>query len=858
MYTTLATITVGSHFFKLNRISHSIRPVLREFAFRYIKYKLVKVPRGGGFKRVPDAVFGAATEDREEYRFHINQYEEFRALFKERGYPDSIWQIDHKPVPKGVDYNLELLLGWVLRDYQEPIVDYLAAPLPIAKIVEIQPGKGKGQPLSSLIKVPGGWKKMGEIKVGTQVIAKDGTTTNVTGVFPQGVKDVYKFTFADGRTALCDDSHLWRVYYKNTSPHKRWRVVNTLEVKRLLTLYNNQISIDLCDSEVGSDTSPPLDPYVLGLLLGNGCFAGGSITYSTRDHDTIDRINKAMPEGITAKRLGDYNYRISGPMAGPGNELISILTTLGLYGTNSATKFIPSCYLHASTKQRQALLQGLMDSDGTANKLEVGGSISYCSVSQKLAEDVQYLIRSLGGIAKITSRIPTFTYLEEKKDGLRAYNVNIRVKNPSQLFTVERKKERTNDNNQYAKGLKLRIESVEFVGREETQCISIDHPDRLYVTNDFVVTHNTLSFLAAMARLKTRFAAIIRPMFIDKWVEDVQKVLNIQAHEVMVVKGGSNLRALIQLALTDQLTDIKAIIISNKTYQGWLTIYEKFREGAVEMGYGCHPEDFFEVLGCGVRMVDEVHLDLHLQFKLDLYTNVQTSIALSATFLSNDKFIEHVQKIMYPPATRYQGGPLDRYVTAIAAFYSIENMERIRTVENGGNMYSHNAFEKSIRRNPQQLANYCRLIKHYVDVTFMDDYKQGERCIVFCSSVEMCAIVRNSLSRSYPHLDIRRFVAEDPPENMLEPDIIVTTVLSGGTAHDVPKLKAIVQTITLDSIQSNIQAMGRLRNIPGMPLRFLYMVCTDVEKSMKYHHSKVEMLKERAKVYQEITSPFRV
>lgn len=791
MNSTLLTVTVGSHFFKLNRISHSIRPIIREFAFRYIKYGLVKNPRGGGFKRVPQAVFGAATDDREEYRFHINQYEEFRALFKERGYPDSVFDVVHKPVPQGVHYDLQLKPGWVLRDYQEPIVEYLSINPPVAKIVEIQPGKGKGQPLDALIKVPGGWATMGSMQVGTQVTAKDGTTTTVTGVFPQGFKDVYELTFVDGRTASCDDTHLWRVFVKNTDPDEQWRVVDTLELKRLMDEMNNQIYIELCDSEVSDDVVLPVDPYTLGVKIGTD---------------------------------------------------------------DNTAKYIPDAYLDASTVQRQALLQGLMDIDGTVTEEE----IFYSTSNLRLSYEIQYLVRSLGGIASHCRCVCTTVEHGRIKNKLLNYEVRFRVKKPSELFSNPIKKEQTNNIKQYADGLKLRIESVELVGREQTQCISVAHPDQLYITDDFVVTHNTLSFLASMARIKTRFAAVIRPMFIDKWVADVQKVLNITADEVMVVQGGANLKALIELAKTDQLGNIKAIIISNKTYQGWLTIYEKFREGAQELGYGCHPEDLFEVIGCGVRLVDEIHLDLHLQFKLDLYTNVASSIALSATFLSNDKFIEHVQSVMYPPATRYQGGPLDRYVTAIAAFYSIEDMSKIRTVENGGTMYSHNAFEKSIRRNPHQLQNYCRLIKHYVDVVYMEDYKQGERCIVFASSIEMCAILRNYLARAYPQLDVRRFVAEDPPENMLEPDIIVTTVLSGGTAHDVEKLKAIVQTITLDSIQSNIQAMGRLRNLPNMPLRFLYTVCTDVEKSVKYHHSKVEMLKQRAKVYQEMTSPFRV
>jgi hypothetical protein len=150
-----------------------------------------------------------------------------------------------------------------------------------------------------------------------------------------------------------------------------------------------------------------------------------------------------------------------------------------------------------------------MDTDGT---VDTKGSCSFCTTSKVLAEDVRYIVRSLGGMASIgVKKEPKYTYKGEKRIGHCAYIVHIRFKVPSSLFTLTRKKLRAGDMNQYSATLKCRIESVEYVGEEETQCILIDHPDHLYITDDFIVTHNTESGLALSLVSEAEVTIVIAP-----------------------------------------------------------------------------------------------------------------------------------------------------------------------------------------------------------------------------------------------------------------------------------------------------------------------------------------------------------
>lgn len=371
------------------------------------------------------------------------------------------------------------------------------------------PGTGKAQPLTAKIKVPGGWTTMGDIEVGDMVTAADGTATKVTAIYPQGKKQIYTITFQDGRTTEACAEHLWRVYSKKwrTQTSDGWRIINTEQIMTLmLTGEAKRYYIQLCKPEDMEPVQLPIDPYHLGAILGDGGISANAITLTSGDPELFDIIQKDLPQGL---QLNNCSEEISKRIVNPngkadGNQYTTALRTMGLMGTNSLTKYIPGDYLNASADQRWALLQGLMDTDGT---VDVNSNLSYSSSSYILAKGVQSLVRSLGGHAKIRVKETTYVYNGVLKNGAPSWRVAIRFSKPSMCFRLARKLARCNDDNQYT-NLRLRIEHINVARREEAQCISVEHPDHLYVTDDYIVTHNTYMSYAIGECLKAEHIVI--------------------------------------------------------------------------------------------------------------------------------------------------------------------------------------------------------------------------------------------------------------------------------------------------------------------------------------------------------------
>lgn len=370
----------------------------------------------------------------------------------------------------------------------------------------------------------------------------------------------------------------------------------------------------------------------------------------------------------------------------------------------------------------------------------------------------------------------------------------------------------------------------------------------------------TFTAMKAAAMLGVRLAIVVRPMFIYKWVNDVEKCLEINpAEEIMVVQGLKDLMGVFEQQKQGLLDKIKVFIISNKTLQIWFKQYQEYGENVRDLGYGITPEEMYGHLKVGLRIIDEVHLDFHLNFKIDLYSNVANSISLSATLDNKDSFLKEMYELAYPPSQRLKEQAIDKYAIARCITYSInDNPEKIRCSEHGSNSYSHNAFEDYLIKRPEKLNNYLKLIKYAVDIGFMDKYVPGERCVIFAYKKDMCSIIVEYLNKAYPNLDIRRYVSEDPDENMYDPVIRVTTIGSGSTGHDITRLKTAIMTVNVDSLQANIQAFGRLRKIDDLTTRFFYFTCLDIPKHMQYHKAKVELLKTRALNFNIYQAPFRI
>lgn len=390
-------------------------------------------------------------------------------------------------------------------------------------------GTGKAQPLDCKVATPTGWSRMGDLKIGDLITVPDGTAAPVTAIYPQGEKDVWKITFEDGRSTECCDEHLWKVHRYDWMPEKnRQRVVPLSEIRRMLDLPSaaDRLYVDLCAPQQRPDIDLPIDPYLLGALLGNGCFQKSCVLFSTGDDFTLEKVSGLLPEGLYLRKMtsNPYDYAIvkkDSSRDQAKNELLESLRELNLSELHSYMKFIPAPYLSASPDQIYQLLQGLMDTDGTVDKNT--SSVSYCSTSFLLASQVQFLVRSLGGLAKISRKIPTYTHLGEKRIGRLAYTVNIRLKDASKIISLPRKLARLSSDYQYRDCLRLRIKQVEYAGRKEAQCITVDHHEHLYMTDDFIVTHNTFVAVSHFAK-QLRDRNVNRLVFIRPAVEAEEKI----------------------------------------------------------------------------------------------------------------------------------------------------------------------------------------------------------------------------------------------------------------------------------------------------------------------------------------------
>lgn len=368
----------------------------------------------------------------------------------------------------------------------------------------------------------------------------------------------------------------------------------------------------------------------------------------------------------------------------------------------------------------------------------------------------------------------------------------------------------------------------------------------------------TACALIAASRIGKRTLLSIKGMYVDKWTEDVATAYGLKSGELMVVKGGKQLRAIIELAKAGEM-HAKFIIITNKTLQMFLQDYERFNGS--NQAYGCSPVELFELLGIGFYIRDEVHQDFHLNFRLDLYTHVSKTLNLSATLDPDDPFIRRMYETAYPLSMRYQGGTYDKYIAVEALTYSLNDTKRVRWQNFSRKSYSHVIFEQSLMKQPVYLNNYLDLITKIVHQSYVSVREAGQRMLIFAATKEMCTIIQSHLRKRYHDLKIGRYLSEDEYEILLNSDISVSTLKSAGTAVDVPGLRVTLMTDALGSRQLNEQALGRTRRLkdwPHITPKFLYLVCLQIPKHVEYHTKKYDIFKGKVISHKEFNTGMRV
>jgi hypothetical protein len=399
-------------------------------------------------------------------------------------------------------------------------------------------GTAKAQPLDAKILTPLGYKDMGKIKVGDMVIAKNGSPTKVNGVFPQGEKEIFVVRFSDKTSTECTEDHLWFTQTDKERNHHRkipgnWHFtekyplsgkVRTLkEIKESLTIRNGKRinhSIPMCEPIRFEEKKHFISPYLMGILLGDGGLTI-SVGITSADNEIVERIeNEAISHGHRLNKRDQYGFAICKNTQDniiERNQYLDEIRRLGLFGKKSHEKFIPDEYLVDSIDNRLELLRGLMDSDGTTD----GHYTSYTTTSLLLSNDVKKLIQSFGGTYVVTEKKPSFYYKGKKKVGKNAYIGTVNLPNRINPFWLKRKREKYVQKTKY---IPIRyITEIKSLGVKNCQCLLVDDPEHLYLTNDCIVTHNTTTSVLGSLQLLNDNQSIEQILYIRSITESADK-----------------------------------------------------------------------------------------------------------------------------------------------------------------------------------------------------------------------------------------------------------------------------------------------------------------------------------------------
>lgn len=413
----------------------------------------------------------------------------------------------------GPEKDRALKFGWITEDQLKskiyiPAREYLRKLHPSnvgkplyanqAKNVLDLEARGGGKDLedNTLVYKKDGPIKIVDINIGDLIYGADGQLTNVVDKKHFDDQLQYRITFADDRSILCGGGHLWNVTTKDGGSY-------TLETEYIYNTYkgykrkipngkydfDSRYFVQMNSPIVGEEINLPIEPYYLGLWLGDGNSHNTGITTIDDEiknyiYDYSERLGLHININLNKSKTCP-TYNLNGPRNGYSgcNILLNKLRSLDLLNN----KHIPDIYLNASFDQKLELLKGLMDSDGHIGKTH----IEFTSSIPTLANDFIKLCRVMGIRINITTRIPHY-----RKNGEKVYgklNYRFSVKPVFNIFKLSRKSDQFSKLGNYSNGThrKVSIKNVEPVSIMSSTCIAVDNNDKLFIAGDYIVTHNS-------------------------------------------------------------------------------------------------------------------------------------------------------------------------------------------------------------------------------------------------------------------------------------------------------------------------------------------------------------------------------
>lgn len=354
---------------------------------------------------------------------------------------------------------------------------------------------------------------------------------------------------------------------------------------------------------------------------------------------------------------------------------------------------------------------------------------------------------------------------------------------------------------------------------------------------------------------KMRAMIIMRPRFVERWVckEGLEAELGLiegEGTDLLVIRNTGELIDTIELAISGEL-ECKIIVIHNTTLHSYLGYY--FESNGDDDVYGCPPEYLMQLLGVGIRVMEEAHLDINLNYRLDCCLNTWKTIYLSATLSTNGSyFMKKIYEKMFAESDRVI---MDyRVYTVVKAYsYRVDNPKRFR-VNGYMGFYNHALFETAVQRLGK-FSRYLDIIYYMLEDNYFPAYRPGQKALVYLFKTDLCIEAAKLLQKRYPHLNVTYKIGKIPDAEGYKGDIIVTTLQSTGVGKDIPNVAFVGLTVSINSEQSNEQVKGRARKPSDdtVPV-FAYCYAQNMEKQLGYHEEKKRIFKGKVLGHMELST----
>lgn len=327
------------------------------------------------------------------------------------------------------------------------------------------------------------------------------------------------------------------------------------------------------------------------------------------------------------------------------------------------------------------------------------------------------------------------------------------------------------------------------------------------------------------------------PRYMPIWIKSFGDAVELTPDEFIVLEKGS-LEDLAENIATGKINPKVIIIPLSK-----IDVYLKRMRTEDDLP---DLDEIYTKINAGLRIIDEGHESIYSVYMSLLYGNMKKTLALSATLKADDQLTNVVYGWVYPKEIRFKEPEQRKYIQVVACHHYIDTFKyKINSKGFGG--YNHVKFEQSIMRNPKVLYQYYQLVKQVFDEFYMDDYLEGQKCLIFFATVEMCVYIVDRLKIDYEGLDVTKFSNEESSNKetkfaYMEHRVVVTTPQSCGTGKDIPMLFTVISPYCVSSMQRNAQMLGRTRPVdkwwPTLSPYFVYFVCDSIPKQVEYHRKR--------------------